>query len=116
MVAKPETLLKNRVKEKLEGVPHCCIIKIQQIAIRGDPDLVLCVNGWSVWVELKRTRKEKPDALQHFKLWRHQEIGLGYSLVLHKDNMNETIEFITRISQSEIKLEVPECLRLPKPN
>jgi len=114
MSKKAETLLKDRVRLQLERINKCSIIKIQQVVIRGDPDFVLCVNGFSVWVELKRNRKEKADPLQHYKLEKHLRDG-GYSFILHDENKDAIMQFLTMLSITEqIKPEVPEWLQLPR--
>lgn len=97
MSKKPETLLKEKVIRRLKSLGNCHIMKVQQTSIRGDPDLALCVNGWSVYVELKKDRKQKADKLQQFKLASH-EASNGYSFILHDENIEEILGFIKKLS------------------
>ena len=114
MSKKSETLLKERVRAKLERIKKCSIIKIQQVAIRGDPDFVLCVNGFSVWVELKRNRREKADPLQYYKLEKHLRDG-GYSFILHDENEQDILRFLRKLAEKKHKkMEIDEWLQLPR--
>lgn len=54
MAAKPETLFRKRVDKFLDSmVPRVYHISIQQRAIRGCPDKLLCIRGFFVALELK---------------------------------------------------------------
>jgi hypothetical protein len=68
MAQKPETLFKNRIRPLLTGLPKCYVEKIQQVAIHGTPDFLMCVNGSFVALELKRDAKAPVDALQIYNL------------------------------------------------
>jgi len=48
----PETKFKEKVMEDLDTIP-CWYSKIQQVAIRGIPDILLCIRGHFVAIELK---------------------------------------------------------------
>lgn len=51
---KPETLFRKKVVRWLkDNLKHCKILSLQQISLRGDPDLILCVNGLFVALEIK---------------------------------------------------------------
>jgi hypothetical protein len=43
-------------------------VKVQQRTIRGTPDIIMCVNGIFIALELKKSDKEKPDLLQDHEL------------------------------------------------
>lgn len=68
MSQKPETVFWRRIKPLLEALPNTFVERVQQVSIRGTPDVFLCVNGWFVVLELKRDEDEEPDKLQQFKL------------------------------------------------
>lgn len=53
MAQKKETAFRKRVLRDLKKVEKTVIFSIQQLAIRGDPDLILGVNGLMVTLELK---------------------------------------------------------------
>lgn len=53
MAQKRETAFRKRVLKDLKTVEKTIIFSIQQVALRGDPDLILGVNGLMVTLELK---------------------------------------------------------------
>lgn len=77
MSKKPETLFKERVFKDLDTLPNCWYEKIQQVTIRGTPDILLCIKGKFIAIELK-TEDGKLDALQSYKLTKIQKAG-GWS-------------------------------------
>lgn len=78
MSKKPETLFKEKVFEDLKTISNCWFEKIQQVTIRGTPDVLCCVNGKFVALELKKDLKETPDPLQKYKLNKISKAG-GHS-------------------------------------
>lgn len=68
MSQKPETLFRNsQVKPFLKTLKKTVVFPIQQLAIVGDPDFILCCYGHFVALELKASGGE-PRALQEHKL------------------------------------------------
>lgn len=67
MAKKPETILKEKVLDDLKALPNAYSKKIQQVAIRGTLDLILCINGKFVAIELK-SGNEQPDPLQQYEI------------------------------------------------
>lgn len=84
----PETRFKNRIRPLLEALPRTYVIKIQQQAIRGHPDFVLCIGGLFIALELKKSRKDKPEPLQAHTL-RHIERAGGTSYVVSPETWPE---------------------------
>ena len=74
MAKKPETKFKEHVIDRLKVIPGLWAEKIQQVTIRGTPDLLLCFRGWFVAWELK-VGDNVPDPLQEYKLLCIQEAG-----------------------------------------
>lgn len=68
MAQKKETTFKKRVAADLDKLPNCWYEKIQQVALRGTPDFLCCINGKFVALELKKDDKSKLSKLQHYKL------------------------------------------------
>lgn len=66
--------------------------KIQQVAIRGTPDLILCKGGMFLAVELK-VNEEEPDELQKFKMEEIRKAG-GIAIVARPANANIVYDFI----------------------
>lgn len=79
MSKKPETLLKQRVLADLRALPNTYAVKIQQVAIRGIPDILACINGLFVALELKRSDTEELALLQVHELHKIKAAGgCGY--------------------------------------
>lgn len=60
-----ETRFKMKVQSKLAGLPTLWIVKIQQVALRGIPDILMCANGTFVAWELKVGNNKVTDLQQH---------------------------------------------------
>ena len=107
----PETKFQERVQKwlKTKGWKY---IKIQQKSLCGDPDLVVCVNGIYIELELKRSKSAKVDRLQLYELSRTLKSG-GYAFVCYPENWDKVQEFLVLMSHCHYrKMEIPECLKL----
>jgi len=85
---KPETRFKERIRPKLAELPNTWIVKIQQAALRGTPDFLMCVHGVFVALELKATAKDQPSELQKYTLAQIRKAG-GLALVVCPENFEE---------------------------
>lgn len=85
MASKPETVFKNRIRPLLESLPKTWVCKIQQVSLRGDPDIILCVNSRFVALELKKDKMEEPTVLQKYKLDKIRA-AKGLSFVVTPEN------------------------------
>ena len=65
---KPETLFRRKVENFLKKLDNCWHESIQQQSIRGTPDILCCIRGAFVALELKATEDSKLSALQLHKL------------------------------------------------
>lgn len=81
----PETLFKQRVMRDLREMPGVWLVKTQQVAVRGIPDLLVCIHGRFVALELKRSEEAAIDKLQ---LWHLEKIlaAGGISYVVFPEN------------------------------
>lgn len=77
MAKKPETLLKEKVIADIKTMPSTYVVKIQQVSIRGTLDLMLCVAGNFVALELKANDEEDLDDLQKHEAEKIRKAG-GY--------------------------------------
>jgi hypothetical protein len=72
MAKKPETCFKEKCFADLQDIRRAggrlWWQKIQQVSIRGTPDVLLCVNGTFWAMELKKSNKDKADPLQQYTL------------------------------------------------
>lgn len=61
---KRETLFKNRVLKDLKSLPNIWILKTQEVGRRGTPDLLICLGGEFIAIELKKDESSKITPLQ----------------------------------------------------
>ena len=52
----------------------------------GIPDILMCLKGVFIAVEVKRDIKHKPTKLQEHELWKIQKSG-GWACVIHDGNL-----------------------------
>ena len=69
---------------------------IQQLAIRGTPDRLLCVNGFFVGLELKIDEKAKRAPLQVYEIEAIKMSG-GYATFVSPENLEEVLFKIERL-------------------
>ena len=98
MAQKRETTFKNRIRPQLRKLPNSTWIKIQQVAIRGTSDLIGCVAGWSVHLELKASLSDKLDPLQLYHLRQMQKAG-GVALAACPENWAEIYAYLTKLAE-----------------
>jgi len=75
MVRKSESIFRERFAKQLKKIPNSFFESCQQKSIRGTPDIMGCVNGHFVALELKASKKDKLMPLQKYK--RHQIIDIA---------------------------------------
>lgn len=112
MASKPETTFRARIRPLIERLPRTLVISIQQVAVRGVPDLSIICNGHSVWLELKATAKDRATPLQLHCLRGIAAAG-GYAMVVKPDNWEAAYAFLQLLSVDVRHREVPAELWLP---
>jgi hypothetical protein len=86
---KPETVFRSKVFTWLAiHLPGAWFESIQQIAIGGTPDILGCVRGRFVALEIKAEEKSPVSELQKLKLERIASAG-GTALVVHPQNWTD---------------------------
>lgn len=70
----PETKFKERVQKDLAKLISCYSLKTQERARRGVPDLLICLKGRYVAIELK-VDGETPTLLQTYVIQRIRAAG-----------------------------------------
>ena len=112
MSKKPETIFReNKVIPFLKTLKHTAYFPIQQKAIRGDPDFILCINGLFVGLELKKDEATQPDALQKSKHRYIRDDGGGFVIVAHPENWDVCAKFLSTLDRGG-KKAVEAYLRL----
>ena len=82
MAQKPETLLWNKLKEKIP--PHWNTTRIENRYGGGVPDVHICAEGCSFWVELKVTKTNRLNISSHQVAWNYayyKSGGVSFFLV-----------------------------------
>ena len=69
-----EGLFKRRVIQDLDTLKNCYHLKTQEVGRKGVPDILMCLAGRFVAIELKR-EGEKPTKLQEYVLQEIQKAG-----------------------------------------
>lgn len=92
MRKQPETLFKEKVISRLRTIKGLWFVKVQQVAVRGIPDFLMCKDSTFIAWELK-VKGNKPDQLQAFNLKRIAEAG-GISRVVYPETFEEEFEFL----------------------
>lgn len=101
MAKKPETVFKDRIRPHLNALPNSWFVKVQQRGIRGTPDLLGCVNGLFVALELKESHRARIDALQIYTLEMIRKCG-GNALVVCPENWEEVHELLKILAQRSV--------------
>lgn len=102
---KLETKFRKRVEKFLNSLPKCVHFSIQQKAICGDPDKIICLNGYFIGLEIKKDEaglKEKRFRLQAHVLSKITCSG-GFGLVTYPGNWAKTQELLLELSKMESK-------------
>lgn len=86
----PETRFKTRALKDLRALPGSWWVKVQQVGIAGTPDILGCVRGHFVAVELKATVRDKPTKLQAHNLASIKNAG-GWAVVTSPEIWPETL-------------------------
>ena len=85
-----------RVTKFLKSLENCVEMSIQQVAIRGSFDKILCVHGWFVGAELK-DEVGRPDALQAFMGTLIRSQGKGIAFIWRPQNHEDIKRFLTQL-------------------
>lgn len=91
-----EATFKKRVVSRLRKFKNITVFTIQQVAIRGVPDLLACINGKFVALELKRSKTSKVSELQVYNIEKIKESG-GYAKIVYPENFEETIKELEQL-------------------
>lgn len=97
-----ETRFKNRVMAFLETLPDCWFSKIQQVGIRGTPDILCCINGYFVALELKSSLAAEIAALQVHNLKAITNAG-GISFISTPETWFNDMETLRELSNDRFQ-------------
>lgn len=110
---KPETRFRvNTVDPFLKTLKNTYSMSVQQVAIHGDPDKLLCCWGRFVALELKKSIDESPRKLQVFKLGELERCG-ALSLVVAPENWNEVKQELSAMDKTKERAWISRASKLP---
>lgn len=89
---KPETKFRAKIRPLLDAIPNSWWESIQQKSIRGTPDIIGCLGGYFIALELK-SKKVDAKGLQAYKLQSIRD-AYGVALVVHPENWKEVYDYL----------------------
>ena len=101
MAKKPETLLKERVIPVLKALPQAWVCKIQQVTKRGTPDILMCLGGIFVAIELKSEDGELAP-LQVYNIEKIASCG-GIAMIITPHNFDASMKFLENLAEESAK-------------
>lgn len=93
---KPETKFKELVIKDLKTLKNTWFFKSQEVSRRGIPDLILCVNGFFVAMELKVD--SDLDALQIYNINKIKEAN-GWASEVTPKNWKKVFAYLKKLSE-----------------
>ncbi len=118
---KPESKFKEKFLALARQIPNIWLENVQGAgAIRGVPDVVGCVNGIFVGLELKKDAKDAlvktgRIALQKYTLMKIAKAG-GYTALVTPQNSEEILLDLKELTQKKRSLvSSPRCQECGKP-
>lgn len=99
-----ESAFAKRVWKELDKIPNSFFTTIQQKTIRGLPDVIGCINGRFVALELKRSKAEANKKsgrimLQKYVIGKIIESG-GSGFFVNPDNLELVLAELMEISRN----------------
>lgn len=64
---KPETRFQTKFLKLLKELPNTWYVKVSQKTISGTPDIIACVRGTFIAIELKASLKSNMSKLQYYE-------------------------------------------------
>lgn len=93
-----ETRFKHLVLSFLRSLPNTWVTKIQQVGIRGTPDILGVINGYFIAIELKSSDLAHTSALQDHNLSEIRKSG-GISFVMTPETWFKDRETLKSLSE-----------------
>lgn len=100
MSQKPETVFRTKFRKRLEAISNTWWESIQQKTICGTPDIIGCVAGSFIGLELKADDKSEVTVLQDLKLRNIAKAG-GLGIVVRPSNADDVISLIIDMVEEE---------------
>jgi len=107
----PETKFKKIVLCDLKRLKNRWYFKSQEVCIKGIPDIIMCLNGFFVSIELKKDEEAKIEELQWYNAEQIICRGRGLALIVWPELWEGVYEFLKRIDAGEDPRREPPRLR-----
>lgn len=98
MAQKRETSFKEKVRKDLERLGNCWFVKIQQVGIRGTPDILACIGGYFIALELKADAESNISRLQIYELEKIKKAH-GRAFIVEPKNWKTVYAELKQISK-----------------
>ena len=106
-----ESAFQRKVEKFLKRLGTVCWAeKIQQVGKRGTPDILVCLNGHFVALELKRHQGAFTSKLQVHKLNMISRAG-GYAAKVYPENWEEIKTWLTTIGETDGNIKVRKLIK-----
>jgi hypothetical protein len=93
-----ETKFKEKIVPKLKEIPRSHWYKIQQVALRGVPDILGVINGRFIALELK-TETGRVAPLQDYQIKKLSDAG-AYAEIVRPSNWKDVYKELLEIAGS----------------
>ena len=95
-MAGPEKRFENKIKDYLDSIGGYYIKHFANAYTKsGIPDLICCVNGYSIWIEVK-AENGKPSELQNYNLKKIARSG-GIGILLYPSGFDNFKNYIEKV-------------------
>ena len=101
MPRQSESKFYTSIKKDLDAIPNSWLVRIQQLGHSGTPDLIMCINGHFVALELKKSANAKGTRLQRYNIDKIQG-AFGYAAIVHPDNWDLVFFQLKELSKKRI--------------
>lgn len=106
MPKQPETVFKEKVQADCDTLVNVWYFKTQERAIRGILDIIMCLNGWFIAIELK-TESGDTEPLQDYNIFKIQKKGRGIAFVATPSTWQKQFEKLQFIDKLTPILPIP---------
>jgi hypothetical protein len=95
-----EKNFQKKVLNFLSRLPNTYYHKHQAGSIAGIPDIIACINGLFIALELKASKSNKPTDLQRYTLAKINH-SKGFGLLVYPENFDEISKDLEKLSEGE---------------
>ena len=88
--------------EFLKKLPNTVPMSIQQVSIVGSPDLLVCIYGKFLAIELKASATAPIHPMQIYNLRRIAQVGRGTSMVIYPECWLKSQQYLSAMSEGDM--------------